>query len=94
MPVNTEIKARVFGQVDQSGRISITCEVSEIGYPNEVWQVNYSAGGTINPASGVALGNADFSYSCASGQDNLLWCVSKTSDSFTGTILWTFLPNP
>ena len=89
----------VIGQVDPSGKVTFTYEVSEIGLPNGSWRVDYSGSGTLTP-DGKATGTADFAYTCNSGSENLFWCRivpykdSLTSDAFSGTIPWTLEAAP
>ena len=88
----------VIGQVDPSGKVSFTYEVSEIGNPNGTWRVDYSGSGTLTP-DGKAAGTADFAYTCNSGSENLFWCRVfrigfANSDAFSGTIPWTLEAAP
>jgi hypothetical protein len=91
--------AMVIGQVDPSGKVSFTYEVSEIGLQSGSWRVDYSGSGTLTQ-DGKAAGTADFAYTCNSGSENLFWCRvvpykdSLISDAFSGTIPWTLEAAP
>ena len=91
--------AMVIGQVDPSGKVSFTYEVSEIGLQSGSWRVDYSGSGTLTQ-DGKAAGTADFAYTCNSGSENLFWCRvvpykdSLLSDAFSGTIPWTLEAAP
>jgi len=83
------VTANVNGMVDAGGDVQFVYKVSEAGYPNGVWRVEYEGTGsfaTNTQASGVA----SFTHSCASGSEDLYWCNNATSEEFTGTIPWSF----
>lgn len=84
--------AQVTGRVDQDGNVAFFYEVSEIGNPDGVWRISYDGQGSFT-SSTQASGMASFSFSCASGQENLLWCNGQTDESFSGTIPWSFVPS-
>jgi len=53
--------------------------------PVAVWKISYEGTGKlINRTSDEGMAN--FSYSCRSNDENLFWCNSKTSETFSGTI--------
>ncbi|MBA4386116.1 MAG: hypothetical protein C0410_15375 [Anaerolinea sp.] len=81
------ITTSVNGKVDDSGNLTFTYEVSEIGTPNGAWRITYEGQGDIT--SGTAL----FNFNCNSGADNLVWCWKWTSESFSGSLPWTFTAN-
>lgn len=92
------ITAQVTGQVDASGNITFTYEVSEIGTAmfsddrNPTWRISYWGQGKF--ASGTqASGTATFHFLCDSGSPQLFWCDPDTTFSeFDGTIPWSFAP--
>lgn len=87
---NASFTVTVVGAVDAMGKIHFSYDVSEIGNPNGAWRVSYEGEGVLtSPAAGA--GTATFSYSCVSGSDNLLWCGSSPSESFSGSLPWNFL---
>jgi hypothetical protein len=83
---------QVTGVVDAAGNITFSYDVSEIGTPNGTWRINYEGQGKVTSAS-EAAGAATFGYSCNSGAENLIWCWKWTSESFSGTIPWKFIPS-
>ncbi len=87
------VTAQVTGSVDASGNVTFSYDVSEIGSPNGAWRISYEGNGKFTSLT-QASGTADFSYSCSSGQDNLLWCYpSTTYESFSGSVPWSFVPS-
>jgi hypothetical protein len=86
------ITAQVTGVVDPSGNVTFSYDVSEIGNPNGAWRISYEGQGKLTSAA-QAAGTATFSFSCNSGADNLIWCWKWTSESFSGTIPWSFTPS-
>jgi hypothetical protein len=96
MVTSATFTATVSGNVDSSGKITFTYDISEIGNPNGAWRVNYSASGSFSSGN-QASGTANFGYSCVSGSENLLWCghsVYSPSETFSGTVPWKFEPAP
>lgn len=91
--VDESFSAQVTGQVDQTGNITFLYDVSEIGTPNGAWRISYEGQGKFTSTT-QAAGTATFSYSCNSGSDNLIWCWQWTSESFSGTVPWSFIPSP
>jgi hypothetical protein len=87
------ITAQVTGLVDSSGNVTFYYDVSDIGNPNGAWRISYEGQGKFTSAT-QAAGTATFSYSCNSGSENLIWCWQWTSESFSGTILWSFVQSP
>lgn len=85
------VTATVSGMVDQSGNITFSYDVSEIGDPNGAWRISFEGKGAFT-SNKQAAGTAVFTYSCNSGAENLLWCFGFTSESADGTIPWRFEP--
>jgi hypothetical protein len=59
-----------------------------------IWQINYTSVSGNFTSANEASGIANFVYSCDSGAENLIWCFHSTSQSFSGTIPWQFIPSP
>jgi hypothetical protein len=85
------ITVQFAGRVDATGNFSFLYDISEIGTPNGAWRISYLGRGKFT-SGGQASGIAAFSFSCNSGADNLIWCGKQTSESFSGTIPWSFVP--
>lgn len=103
------VKATVTGIANSGGNISFTYDVSETGpngwnlepghipsvpvwSNNYLWQVVYVCTGTFTSAT-EASGVANFTYTCDSGADNLIWCGDSTKETFSGTLPWKFAAN-
>jgi hypothetical protein len=89
--VDESFTVQITGMVDADRNITFTYDVSEIGTPNGSWRISYDGQGKFTSQK-EASGTASFSYSCSSGQDNLLWCNSQTYEAFSGTVAWSFVP--
>lgn len=87
------LTVQVLGQVDPSGNVTFSYDVSDIGNPNGAWRISYEGQGQFTSAT-QATGMANFSYSCNSGAENLIWCWKWTSESFSGTLPWSFVASP
>lgn len=89
--VDESFTAQITGAVDADRNVTFSYDVSEIGNPNGSWRISYEGQGKFISQT-EASGTASFSYSCSSGQDNLLWCNSQTHEAFSGTVSWSFVP--
>lgn len=103
------VTVTVTGVVKREGYFSFTYDVSETGpngwnlkpgenpsvqvwSNNYLWQVVYNGTGTFTSAT-EASGVANFTYTCDSGADNLIWCWKSTKETFSGTLPWKFTAN-
>jgi hypothetical protein len=96
---DASVTALVSGSIDKLGNVTFTYEISQVGTRVEsgihigTWRVSYSGHGVFSSAT-QASGTAEYGYDCASGDDSRLWCQSQPSSSFSGSIPWSFVPNP
>lgn len=106
---DVSIRAAVTGKVKDGGGFDFTFDVymhapngwkltnvSDVTIWAEEWKytVTIRGSGTL-AADNSSNGTAKFDYSCDTGASNLLWCLNSTTKSaFSGTIPWTFVPEP
>jgi hypothetical protein len=95
---NATVTANVTGMVDPSGNVTFSYDVTEVGVLSEKgnpigsWRISYQGHGKFTPPD-HASGSADFGYNCNSNDENRKWCFSQTSESFSGSIPWSFVPS-